>query len=690
MSFKLLAIRPTENCGKKFLKNLEINRIYKIYNEYQFYNDKSEINCFSKEKANYSSILKIERKKEIPDNFFGEKVSVSAIVGKNGSGKSTLINLLVGALNQLSLQLQGKEIKTTAELETTGDKPDQKIYCEIFYEIDNNFYCLKVEDILCSFIDIGKKEEAKFEPFFYTNVINYSLYAFNSWELGDWIDGLFHKNDAYQIPIVINPKRGSRIDGEAGILNVNNENYLLQQRLLSIILLDTQYEITSNLVVDNLKLKTKNPRKCIAYSKNGENLIMKLGENEVEEKYMILLKENFGFTFDYYNTDVPPFLYSNLYDVLLDFKNKFKIGDIEIPYLQAKLDLYILYKITSICDKYISYNDFILEGIKYGSITSRKIEVEKFLEKFSGSGSHIVIKLKQIVNFIKNYQQIWRKLLLKTDENLIKVSELSEFLKGIAIKEKTPILEILPPPIFETFLYSGENVDVLNTVSSGEMQMITSITSILYHLNNLNSVEKERGVIVKYNYVNLILDEIELYFHPEFQRRYLKKLLDDISKFNLREIFYINILIVSHSPFILSDIPKQNVLFLETEALNKNSQPKEYFADNTFSENIHEILANGFFLEETMGAFAKSKIYEFLEFEINEVKSKEELYLLKRDDFVALINLVGEDVIREILKNHLSRLDRKFLAQETIINNLQQEIKHLKRQLQDEQNKLSK
>jgi hypothetical protein len=91
-----------------------------------------------------------------------------------------------------------------------------------------------------------------------------------------------------------------------------------------------------------------------------------------------------------------------------------------------------------------------------------------------------------------------------------------------------------------------------------------------------------------------------------------------------------------------------------------------------------------------MGAFAKSKIYEFLEFEINKVENKEELYLLKRDDFVALINLVGEDVIREILKNHLSRLDRKFLAQETIINNLQQEIMHLQRQLQDEQNKLSK
>ena len=619
MSFKLLAIRPTENCGKKFLKNLEINRIYKIYNEYKFYNDKSEIDCFSKEKANYSSVLKIEKIKQIPDNFFGDKVSVSAIVGKNGSGKSTLINLLVGALNQLSLQLKGKEIKTTAELERTGKELDQKVYCEIFYEIDNNFYCLKVEDILCSFINITQKKDAEFEPFFYTNIINYSLYAFNSWELGDWIDGLFHKNDAYQIPIVINPKRGSRTDGAAGILDVNNENYLLQQRLLSIILLDTQYEITSNLVVDNLKLKTKEPRIYWAYSKNDENLILKIQENDVEEQYMDHLK-----------------------------------------------------------------------GDKYGKITSRKIDVEKFLEKFSDSGSHIVIKLKQIVSFIKNYWQIWSKLLLKTDENFIKVTELSQFLQQVASKDNTPLLEILPPPIFETFLYSGENTDVLNTVSSGEMQMITSITSILYHLNNLNSVEKERGVIVKYNYVNLILDEIELYFHPEFQRRYLKKLLDDISKFNLPEIFYINILIVSHSPFILSDIPKQNVLFLETETSTKNSQPKEYFADNTFSENIHEILANGFFLEETMGAFAKSKIYEFLEFEINKVENKEELYLLKRDDFVALINLVGEDVIREILKNHLSRLDRKFLAQETIINNLQQEIMHLQRQLQDEQNKLSK
>ena len=690
MSFKLLAIRPTENCGKKFLKNLEINRIYKIYNEYKFYNDKSEIDCFSKEKANYSSVLKIEKIKQIPDNFFGDKVSVSAIVGKNGSGKSTLINLLVGALNQLSLQLKGKEIKTTAELERTGKELDQKVYCEIFYEIDNNFYCLKVEDILCSFINITQKKDAEFEPFFYTNIINYSLYAFNSWELGDWIDGLFHKNDAYQIPIVINPKRGSRTDGAAGILDVNNENYLLQQRLLSIILLDTQYEITSNLVVDNLKLKTKEPRIYWAYSKNDENLILKIQESDVEEQYMDHLKGDFGFTFDYYNNNVPPLLYSNLYEVLFDFKNKFEIGDIEIPYLQAKLDLYILYKITSICDKYISYNDFILEGIKYGKITSRKIDVEKFLEKFSDSGSHIVIKLKQIVSFIKNYWQIWSKLLLKTDENFIKVTELSQFLQQVASKDNTPLLEILPPPIFETFLYSGENTDVLNTVSSGEMQMITSITSILYHLNNLNSVEKERGVIVKYNYVNLILDEIELYFHPEFQRRYLKKLLDDISKFNLPEIFYINILIVSHSPFILSDIPKQNVLFLETETSTKNSQPKEYFADNTFSENIHEILANGFFLEETMGAFAKSKIYEFLEFEINKVENKEELYLLKRDDFVALINLVGEDVIREILKNHLSRLDRKFLAQETIINNLQQEIMHLQRQLQDEQNKLSK
>ncbi|MEB3800181.1 hypothetical protein INQ45_03570 [Flavobacterium columnare] len=38
MSFKLLAIRPLDGCNEKFLKNLEENRIYQFYQDYEFLN----------------------------------------------------------------------------------------------------------------------------------------------------------------------------------------------------------------------------------------------------------------------------------------------------------------------------------------------------------------------------------------------------------------------------------------------------------------------------------------------------------------------------------------------------------------------------------------------------------------------------------------------------------------------------
>lgn len=676
MSFKLLAVRPLDNCGSKFLKNLAVNRVYKLYNEYSFYSNSMHIDSFSRETSTYSKIDKVEFKSTVPDNFFGANINVSAIVGKNGSGKSTLINLIVASLNQFALQLQFEgKIKTTAELITTGYLESEMVFCELFYEIDSVFYILQVKDRKCQIREIGAHEELTLDNFFYTNIINYSIYAFNSWELGGWIDELFHKNDSYQIPLVINPKRESKSDGRAGIINVNTENYLLQQRLLATILIKPDYPITENLQVDNLKLITKSIRNFRAHAPGENNNLISFDENEkIESSYLELLANNYGFTFKVDNTTVPPRLYSNLLHLLNEFKKHFGISQIVIPHLQSRLDLYILYKITSICDKYVTYQDFIGEDITYGTLLSYHISLEIFLEKFSESNSHIVVKLKQIVNFIKYYDAIWQQYITEEEENFIPIFDLSYSLIEKA-KEGIPLLELLPPPIFESKIFSKKSIDILESISSGEMQLITSITSVLYHLNNLNSVEDEKGLVVKYNYVNLILDEIELYFHPEYQRQYVKRLLDDIKSFDFPDLKAINVLIISHSPFILSDIPKQNILFLDKTKEYSFSIPNEYPSDNTFGENIHEILANGFFLEETMGAFAKRKIYEFLEFgklpEHNKMS-----YIKQREYYKSLIELVGENVIRRILKNHLDDLDEKYLDKNNL-EQINQEIKRL-------------
>ena len=96
--FKLIAIRPTTGCDSKFLKNLKKNHIYKFYNEFRF------------EESKKGGVIEIIDESTVPDNLFGENISVSAIVGKNGSGKSALIELFVACLNQFSYYLNNNEV----------------------------------------------------------------------------------------------------------------------------------------------------------------------------------------------------------------------------------------------------------------------------------------------------------------------------------------------------------------------------------------------------------------------------------------------------------------------------------------------------------------------------------------------------------------------------------------------------
>lgn len=689
MNFKLLAIRPLDNCGKKFLKNLQKNRIYKMYKDYTFYSNGFIVDDFNIAKPEYSSINKIQYKSTLPNEFFGSKVNVSAVIGKNGSGKSSLTNLFVASINQISIQLQRQnKLETTANLISTGDDDDSKIYCEFYYQLENTYYIVKIEDEEFTFKTLDDNINFDFEKFFYSNVINYSIYSFNSWELGDWIDNLFHKNDSYQIPIVINPKRERKDEGKAGIIDINNENYLLQQRLLSVVIMIEDFEVTQNLTVDNIKLQFKKSKPFFTYS----NDIYQEGkdyydENEIEKDFYKVLQSNLGLSFKPNNNKQPSSLYFDLNKVLEKFKIRFNINNIYLPKdITYRLDIYILYKIISICEKYVSYNNFITDDGKE-KYKRYYIDIDGFIDKFGNSHSHIVLKLKQVINFIKNYEAIWKASIYEISTIKLSVKDLSKKLLS-TINPNIPIIELLPPAIFETRLYSKTNIDLLDTISSGEMQLVHSTSSVIYHLSNLNSVEKD-DILVKYEYVNLILDEIELYFHPEYQRKFLKRLLDDINRANLKAIKGINILIISHSPFVLSDIPSQNVLFLEVNE-SKQAIPKEYNSVNTFAENVHKILSNGFFLNSTMGEFARSKIHEFLSFEEKDKTGLNELkYKNKRDDFAKLIDLVGEKYVRNILKNHLEDLDKKYLGETNRIEKIQDEIEKLqleKKRLEDEEN----
>ena len=168
--------------------------------------------------------------------------------------------------------------------------------------------------------------------------------------------------------------------------------------------------------------------------------------------------------------------------------------------------------------------------------------------------------------------------------------------------------------------------------------MLNSTGAIIYHLQNLTDT-----AITRYRNVNIILEEIELYYHPDYQRKLIKQLLNQTERANIPNIDQINILFVTHSPFILSDIPKNQVLFLE------DGLPKNTMQENTFGANIHSLLKNGFFLPNLpMGEFSYEKINEMFR-KLNEGDlQKEEL-----DEFYRQILLVGEPYLRSQLMGML-------------------------------------
>lgn len=167
------------------------------------------------------------------------------------------------------------------------------------------------------------------------------------------------------------------------------------------------------------------------------------------------------------------------------------------------------------------------------------------------------------------------------------------------------------------------------------------MSSILYHLYNLNSIRRSK-TRKAYNYVNIILEEIELYFHPELQRTYIKTILDSLSQLRFNRIYSINFCFVTHSPFILSDIPNTNILFLQEDG-RPLANVRQLL---TFGGNIHDLLANSFFLSNGfIGEFAKEKIQEVI-IQLSKGTTTE---VYSEDEIRQIINLIGEPFLREKL-----------------------------------------
>jgi len=732
--FKLLAIRPLVGCHEYFSKNLIKGQIYKFHEDYDFYNENEEkidnknfVFIDENGKSNDIEVVEIKNRSRVPKELYKIKtksgkemnMNISAIVGENGSGKSTILELLyalcyiiatrkgiISDHSDLSKYMNSKNIDINKLVSKINDIQDvyEKLKVEIFYQINDSFYSVKYYDysiIIHREIKKGITTETSFfndsygvyrpddkverklsyvfdELFFYTISINYSLYGLNTKNNSSWLFDLFHKNDGYQTPLVINPYR------DKGNIDVNLELHLAQSRLLSN-LVDETFEnkkIVNNKTIDSI-LFTLDYNKFNTYGAlELDGLVKKL-------------KDKIGLS----DSDFLTYVYNAIYIV----SKKDRIEKINLKRVNNSdiLTKYVYKKILKIYSNYEEYRSLINSDVYDDKLVPNFRQIFEKLIELKEDRSHVTLKLRQILNAIRfntlaeSDTHEWRK---ESDDhaqikNKIKKHfyniQLVDFIRKIkVIKDANPtieIIELIPVACFIPTLFvkndsEDSSISSFQSLSSGEQHFIHSLQSLLYHISNINSVFNSGNKKIKYQYLNLIFDEIELYFHPEYQRSFVTELINGIENMHIDNINGINVLFSTHSPFILSDIPSTNVLRLE------DGKPSEKKFGKTFGANIHDLLANDFFLKDGfMGQFAKEYILNIIE-KVNKIippLSKDEF-----DNIKCQIEIINEKFIKHKLIETLeSKYEDRFNDFDYLISKKEDEIEKLKKRKNDQDRK---
>lgn len=210
---------------------------------------------------------------------------------------------------------------------------------------------------------------------------------------------------------------------------------------------------------------------------------------------------------------------------------------------------------------------------------------------------------------------------------------------------------------FSYFILSSSHQEAIYTqLSSGENALL-SLYSNLHWVridkildNDISSPKVKRTIL-------LLLDEIDLMLHPQWQKEFVQELVAFI-QWDYKD-FDVQIVMTTHSPLVLSDIPPFAAIYL-SEKDGKTVISKSDNSKHTFAANIYQLLQDSFFLDGFLGCFAKNKIDSIIEEanELNSLKAKKaeinDTIREKGNNIKKAIELVGNDLIREAIKRKLN------------------------------------
>jgi predicted ATP-binding protein involved in virulence len=558
-------------------------------------------------------------------------LNVTAIIGKNGSGKSSLLSF----------------IKT--------------VFSNSFYYYNDYVLVLKSPDNNILVIDkVSKGEESVIENKKLNDDINLTVRKDNE-ILFDNISLIIHSNS---FSVYERMPLGSRY------LDISFNSSLDLRSIKSNKLLIERYEELNNYYKDK-------PDKKDDFEKSRNVIINNTLPRDFLYHYD--LQANINFLSEYKNEDwdfIPDSLGISFNPLFFDNnKDYFKLIGLaeklqDIKYLifeksadplkpESALELFknklviYLFLFYTIHDQYYHPRNtglkLVIEELKNkGNLDNIPILIKRFIldSTITLSLKNPLVKIRELVSKIDS--------LFNSFENFRQLS-LNGYSFPIIDGVCNTLKSLFDIWLDNDFIFSFSWLDL----SAGEAAFLT----IFSRIKSIADFQYYKDTIL------ILIDEGDLYLHPEWQRTFFSELNEFLPKFFKEK--KIQLLLTSHSPILTSDFPKENLIFLNKveglcQVVNKDN------FNNTFGANIHSLLISPFYLDKGfIGEFAKKTIQQI----IDDLGKKEELSAARIHDIEWIIKIIGESLIKD-------RLAIIFASKYKTKENIEKEIFELQKELE--------
>lgn len=610
-----------------------------------------DFNFSSKYKIKYiNKNLEIEENKKYIPNFYNINTNnisnITAVIGKNGSGKTTLLDMIIKILcvghfkeyNFIIAFIKNNEIYVYAK-EGLINKKIEHDFKLITFENQN------INESIC------KDMIEKTSIVFFSNIVNLRNKQINSSIMKNNFFNISIEEDINKIyiepEIELNRKYINQkfVDQRFVDNRVNREikNKMTERNIKFL------SQNNSILKVENISLYFKCYQKLGVFTSSLDKLRYYRKNNPIKRSDNYIEKLNYSVTRkekEIYEEIEREILYRHCsirrdvldiaYFILVDkffeeLYNKINNNDIinlinnEIKKkIKRSRAMEMIYQVIGVIE------NIEIDKIKtsYQKSIDNEDSITDIVNEFKNFLQEICKKYKQT---LKNLNYIIRNT--KIEVNTLRPYRKVKIQKGKVLHQIMPIISVPNEEIKTLYkiLNSDNNfIEIFNLefkgLSSGQ-QAILNMYSSFYDV--LDKIEDKKNVLV-------LMDEPELYFHPEWQRKYIYFIVEFFNTYYKNK--NVQIIFTSNSPYVLSDLNNSSVIMMEKEEENK-----------TFAGNIMNLLIDNYFMEDTIGKFAEEKIKGI----VNRVKNKE----INSDD-LKIIDQIGEDVIRKNIEEMIKKYDK--------------------------------